>query len=117
MSEKPSTLAHDMSCSLTKVTQALPEVMSHFSALASSAIEEGALSAKIKALCTLSIAIQAKSSECITYHVENAIRQHVTRDELLEIVTISAYMGGGPGLMAAEDALSYYDASQAANKA
>jgi alkylhydroperoxidase/carboxymuconolactone decarboxylase family protein YurZ len=102
-------LIHETSRSLTKITQELPEVMSHFSGLAKAATQDGAINAKVKALITLSLAIQVKSAECITYHVENVLKCKVSREEVLEVVTIAAYMGGGPALMAAEDALTIYD--------
>lgn len=100
---------HETAKALTKLNQELPEFMSHFSALANSATQGGVLSAKTKALLTLSFAIQAKSIECISYHVKNALRQAVSREELLELLTIAAYMGGGPALMMAEEALNLYD--------
>ncbi len=100
---------HETARALIELNQELPEFMSHFSALANAAIQDGVLSAKTKALLTLSFAIQAKSIECISYHVKNALRHEVSRDELLELLTIAVYMGGGPALMVAEDALNLYD--------
>ncbi|MDF2867973.1 MAG: alkylhydroperoxidase like protein AhpD family [Gammaproteobacteria bacterium] len=104
-----SNSMHETTRVLTKLNQELPDFMSHFSALANTATQEGALSAKTKALITLSFAIQAKSNECITYHVKNALKHEVSREELLEVLTIATYMGGGPALMMAEDALTIYD--------
>ncbi len=103
---------HQAARSLTKVQQELPEAMGYFSSLAQAATTKGALDAKTKALITLSLAIQTKSSECLAYHVRNAIKQVFSQAELAELIVIAAYMGGGPALMAAEDCLALYQQMQ-----
>lgn len=100
---------HETARSLTHISNELPEAMQHFSALANLATAEGTLDAKTKALITLGMAIQTRSEECIAYHVRKAIKHNISHEELLEVLTIAAYMGGGPTLMAAEDALVIYE--------
>lgn len=94
---------------LTKLQQDAPIAMTYFSQLANSAIEAGAIDVKTKVLITLSIAIHWRSEACIKYHVEQAYKHGIRHEEIQELITIAAYMGGGPALMAAEYALELYE--------
>jgi len=86
-----------------------PEVMKAFRALSQSAIEDGALSAKQKELIALAIGVAQRCDGCIGFHVKKLIDLGATREEIVEALGVNVYMGGGPALMYAADALHAYD--------
>lgn len=100
----------DISAQLAKLRKAQPEAMRGFSQLAQASMAEGAISAKHKELIALAIGITQRCSACIGYHVRALIQLGGTRQELEELLTICTYMGGGPALMYAAEALKCWDA-------
>lgn len=89
------------------------EAMQGFSQLAKTSMAEGSISAKHKELIALAIGITQHCSGCIAFHVKALIGLGCTRDELEEMLTICVYMGGGPALMYAAEALKAWDSLQA----
>jgi AhpD family alkylhydroperoxidase len=59
-------------------------------------------------LIALAIGIATRCDGCIGFHTEALIRQGVTRQEFQEALGMAVYMGGGPSLMYAADALSAF---------
>jgi AhpD family alkylhydroperoxidase len=91
------------------------EVMAGFGQLARAAMEDGAISAKHKELIALAIGIAKHCGGCVAFHVKALRRLGCTRQELEEMLGVCVYMGGGPGLMTAADALSCWDELEAAS--
>ena len=56
----------------------------------------------------------AHCDACIGFHVESLIKLGVTRKELEEALGMAVYMGGGPSLMYAADALGAFEEMSAA---
>ena len=48
-------------------------------------------------------------ADCVLFHVANAKRPGVTREELSEALLVCIEMGGGPGAVYASRALAAYD--------
>ena len=109
-----SGLMQNINAHLAPLRKAQPEAMAGFSKLAQAAMAEGAIGAKHKELIALAIGITQHCSGCIGFHVKALIRLGATRAELEEMLTICVYMGGGPALMYASEALAAWDALQAA---
>ncbi|MDP1574990.1 MAG: carboxymuconolactone decarboxylase family protein [Coxiellaceae bacterium] len=109
MTKKYKEITHDISASLTKLRKDIPDVMSGFSALAQAASKEGALNKKTKELIALALGVAARCDGCIGFHVQALVKLQVTREELLETLGMAIYMGGGPSLMYAADALSAFE--------
>jgi AhpD family alkylhydroperoxidase len=86
-----------------------PDAMQAFGALAKSAMAEGTVSAKHKELIALAIGITQHCSGCIGFHVKALVRLGCTRAELEEMLNVCVYMGGGPALMYASEALNAYE--------
>ena len=57
----------------------------------------------------LLIGVALRCEDCIAYHVRRCLRAGVSRDELVEGLTVAAQMAGGPGLAYASKALAAYD--------
>lgn len=87
-----------------------PETMAGFSAMAKAATSEGTLSPKIKELIALAISVAARCDGCIAYHARAAARHGASREEVLEMLGMTIYMGGGPSMIYAGEALEAFDA-------
>ena len=83
--------------------------MQAFSALAQAASRDGALDKKTKELIALALGVAARCDGCIGFHSEALIRLGASRQEVEETLGMAVYMGGGPSLMYAADAISAYE--------
>ncbi len=92
-----------------KLGKELPAPMSGFAALHKGALADGALSKKVKELITLGIGIAARCEGCIAYHTHGALKAGATRQEILEVIGVAIFMGGGPALIYGCEALSALD--------
>ena len=55
----------------------------------------------------ISVAVRCES--CIGLHVEHLVRLGATREELVEALSMSSYMGGGPSVTYSAKALEAFD--------
>lgn len=103
-------LIQNISQSMAVLRKAQPEAMQGFGQLAKAAMAEGTVSAKHKELIALAIGITQHCSGCVGFHVKALRRLGCTREELEEMLAICVYMGGGPALMYASEAIAAWDA-------
>jgi AhpD family alkylhydroperoxidase len=103
----------EMAAELDPVVGALrtgqPDVMKGFSAMAQAALKANALDTKTKELIALAISVAVRCDACITYHAKAAVKHGATRDEVLETMGMAVYMGAGPSVMYAAQALEAFD--------
>ena len=104
-----SGLIQDINASLAPFRKSQPEAMAGFGQLARAAISDGALNAKHKELIALAIGITQRCSGCIGFHVKALHKLECTRDELEEMLAVCVYMGGGPALMYAAEAIKAWE--------
>jgi AhpD family alkylhydroperoxidase len=90
---------------LTQFGREMPGPMTGFARLHKKAVEDGALSAKVKEMMALAVSIAVGCEGCIAYHTHDAIAAGATRAELLETIGVGVMMGGGPGTIYAAHAL------------
>ncbi len=102
-------ITQDLNHYLGDMRKEIPDVMNSFSSLAQAALKDGALTQKVKEMIALAIGITSHCDGCIGFHVKALIKLGITREEFLEILGVATYMGGGPNLMYAADALRAYD--------
>jgi AhpD family alkylhydroperoxidase len=102
-------LAAGLSGPLKELRGGTPDVMKGFSAIARAALEAKALDTKTKELISLAIAVAIRCDACITFHAEAAVRQGATREEVMETMGMAVYMGAGPSVMYAAQAVEAYD--------
>lgn len=86
-----------------------PETLKAFSAMAVSASAGGALDAKTKELMALAIGVATRCDDCIAFHVKGALQHGATREEIMETLAMSIYMGAGPSVMYASHAIDAYN--------
>jgi AhpD family alkylhydroperoxidase len=84
--------------------------MQGFAKLAQAASADGVISAKHKELIALAIGVTQHCSGCIGFHVKALKKLEASREELEEMLAVCVYMGGGPALMYAAEALKAWDA-------
>ncbi|MGE3623581.1 MAG: carboxymuconolactone decarboxylase family protein [Bdellovibrionales bacterium] len=108
MSKTYPEITKDLSQSLKMLRQEIPETMQGFSAMAQAATKDGALDKKTKELIALALGVAAHCDGCIGFHSEALIKAGATRAEVLETLAMAIYMGGGPSLMYAADAIKAF---------
>jgi AhpD family alkylhydroperoxidase len=87
----------------------ISDTMQGFSTLAQAATKNGALDKKTKELIALALGVAARCDGCIGFHTEALVKLGATREEIEEALGMTIYMGGGPSLMYAADALMAYE--------
>ena len=102
-------MAKDLSGAIREVRLGAPEVMKAFSAMAAAATAGGTLDTKTKELIALAIAVAIRCDGCVAFHAKAAVEQGATREELMETMGMALYMGAGPSLMYAAQAVEAFD--------
>ena len=112
MDKNYTEITRRISAELKKLRRDIPETMQGFSALAKAATSDGVLDKKTKELIALAIGIATRCDGCIGFHTEALVRLGATRKEVEETLGIAVYMGGGPSLMYAADAIAAFEQFQ-----
>ena len=99
----------DISAAMAKMRKEMPDVMNAFGSLAVASTKDGALNKKTKELIALALGICSHCDGCIGFHTQALIKFGVTREEFLETLSMAIYMGGGPSLMYAAQALQAFE--------
>jgi len=98
-----------ISANLKILREDIPDTLQGFSALAKAATRDGVLDKKIKELIALALGVAAHCDACIGFHAEALVRLGATRAEVEEALGMAVYMGGGPSLMYAAEAIAAYE--------
>lgn len=109
MTKDYKQITSDISEYMGELRKVVPDAMNGFSALAKGATDDGALDKKTKEFVALGIGISQHCDGCIGFHVKALKKLGATREEIAEVLAMTVYMGGGPSLMYAADALRAYD--------
>lgn len=102
-------LTQSISARLSTLRTGTPEVMKSFSDLGRSATADGVLDAKTKELIALALSVAARCDPCIGFHAKALVKLGATRQEIDETLGVTTYMGGGPSLMYAANAVAAFD--------
>jgi AhpD family alkylhydroperoxidase len=105
-------ITRDISANLKKLRNDIPDTMKGFALLAQAATRDGALDKKTKELIALALGVAAHCDGCIGFHTEALVKLGATRQEIEETLGMAVYMGGGPSLMYAADAIAAYEQFQ-----
>lgn len=109
MTKSYKEITQDLSTHLAKLRKEMPDVMNGFSALAQAATKENVLDKKTKELIAIALSVAARCDGCIGFHTQTLIKLGGSREELLETLGMAIYMGGGPSLMYAAEALKSFE--------
>jgi AhpD family alkylhydroperoxidase len=99
-------ITRSVSASLAKLRADTPDVLKGFNSLAEAATRDGVLTRKTKELIALALGVAGHCDACLGFHLQTLIKLGVTRAEIEEALGVAVYMGGGPSLMFAADALA-----------
>jgi AhpD family alkylhydroperoxidase len=102
-------LTQSVSAGLSTLRTSTPEVMRSFNDLGKSATASGAIDAKTKELIALALSVAARCDPCIGFHAKALVKLGATRQEVDETLGVTTYMGGGPSLMYAANAIAAFD--------
>jgi AhpD family alkylhydroperoxidase len=107
-------LTQGVSKNLATLRADLPEVMKGFSALAGAATQSGSLDKKSKELIALALGVAARCDARIGFHTQALVKLGASKAEIEETLGLAVYMGGGPSLMYAANAVEAFDEYSAA---
>jgi AhpD family alkylhydroperoxidase len=102
-------LTQGVSARLATLRRGTPDVMKSFGDLGRTAMSDGALTTRTKELIALALGVAARCDPCIGYHVQTLVKLGASRQELDETLGVAVYMGGGPSLMYAANAIAAFD--------
>jgi AhpD family alkylhydroperoxidase len=88
-----------------QLSKALPDFMKAFYGLSHQSSAPGALDEKTKELIALAIGVSQHCDGCIAFHTQSALKAGATHEEILETLSVTVFMGGGPALMSATHAM------------
>lgn len=109
MSKNYPELTKNITANIKVLRKDIADTMQGFSTLAMAASKEGALDKKTKELIALAIGVSSRCDGCIGFHMEALVKLGATREEVEETLGMAVYMGGGPSLMYAADAMTAYE--------
>ena len=109
MSKSYPEITKRISDNLKTLRKDIPETMQGFSALAQAATKDGALDKKTKELIALAIGVATRCDGCIGFHSEALVKLGASKAEIEETLGMAVYMGGGPSLMYAADAMLAFE--------
>ncbi len=109
MSKDYQDITNSISGSINKYAQESAELMQAFRAMSQAATKTGVLDEKTKELIALAIGVAKQCDGCIGFHTKKLVKLGVKREELIEMLNVAVYMGGGPALMYAADAILAFE--------
>ncbi len=102
-------MTRDVARALGTLRKDVPETMNAFNALAKVALQAGALDAVQKELIALAIGVSSRCDACIGFHVKALVRLGARREQVMETLAVTVYMGGGPTAMYAANAVRAWE--------
>jgi len=107
-------ITRNVTASLSRFRTDMPVLMKAFDSMAQAATSDGVLDQKTKKLIALCLGVAGHCDACIGFHLRTLVKLGTTRAELEEALGVAIYMGGGPSLMYAADALAAFEQMSAA---
>ena len=98
----------DLKVPTRELSRAIPDTWAGFAAMHEAAVADGVLSAKVKELIALAIAVAKECDGCIAYHAKAAARRGATAEEVAEALGVALLMNGGPASVYAPRAWADY---------
>ena len=63
----------------------------------------------LTSMIAIALSVAVRCDPCIGFHTKALVRLGATRQELDETLAVATYMGGGPSLMYAANAVAAFD--------
>ena len=116
MSKNFPEMVNELGVSVGQLSKGIPETMKGFTTMREAAHANGALDPKTKELIAMAISVAVRCDGCIASHTSGAERYGVSREEILETLSMAVLMGGGPSVVYAAQALEAFDQFAEKNK-
>ncbi len=101
-------VTEDLKAPYRELVDAIPGVLAGYGAMHKAAMEEGALSTRMKELIALSMAITRECDGCISAHARGAAHHGATVAEVTEMIGVAVLMNGGPAIVWGPRALAAF---------
>ncbi len=109
MTDKWASQLKSMKGRMGTLAAGSPSTMKAFGGLVNAATSDGELDKSTKELMAIAISISVRCEDCIAYHVSNAVSLGVSREEVLETISVAVEMGGGPATVYGAKVLEAFD--------
>lgn len=109
MTKEYKEIIGDITAYSKELHKLIPDTMAGFSSMAKAATQTKVIDEKTKEMIALALGVAAHCDGCLGYHTKALARLGATREEVAEVLGMAIYMGGGPSLMYAADALRSFD--------
>ena len=87
----------------------IPEVYRGFAELSSSSMQDGVISAAMKEVIAVVIAVAEQCDGCIAAHARAAVKRGASPQQVAEALGVAIMMGGGPSTVYAPRAWEAYN--------
>jgi len=81
------------------VAKLSPDTVRGYATLSGAGAKTGHLDAKTRELIALAVAVTTRCDGCITVHVDDALREGATRDEIAEALGVAVALNAGAALV------------------
>ena len=109
MSKDYTEITKDILEGMKALRQQVPEMSKAFQQLSAvTAGTNGALDEKTKELIALAIGVSSHCDGCVGFHTRKLAQLEATEAEVAEALGVAVYMGGGPSLMTAAEAMTAF---------
>lgn len=102
-------MAHELNTLVSHLRGRQADVMRAFSQQAQAALKPTAIDAKTKELIALAVSVAIRCDPCITFHAKAAVVTGASDEEIADAMGVAIYMGAGPSVMYAAQALEAVD--------
>jgi AhpD family alkylhydroperoxidase len=109
MTKNYSEITQEIAKYAGEIRKQVPDAMAGFYSMSKAASSDGALDEKTKELIAMAIGVTQRCDGCIGFHAKALVKLGVTKQEMAEVMAMCVYMGGGPALMYAADAMKAYE--------
>ncbi len=109
MAKDYQAITQNIGQNMDKLEKSLPDFMKSFYGMSKLMKSKSALDPKTKEFVALGLSIAARCDGCIGFHMKTLVRLGATRAEVEEVLAAAVYMGGGPSLMYAAEAIDAFE--------
>ena len=114
MSKDYQAITGDILGGMKAIQKQVPDMSKSFAQLgAATAGTDGVLDQKTKELIALAIGVSKHCDGCVGFHTKKLAQLGATEAEVAEALGVAVYMGGGPSLMTAAEAMTGFKEWQA----
>ena len=110
MSKDYQEITKEILSGMKALQQQVPDMSKAFQNLAAAtAGQNGALDEKTKELIALAIGVSKHCDGCVGFHTKKLANLGASEAEVAEALGVAVYMGGGPSLMTAAEAIQGFN--------